>query len=844
MAYLGVPQSKLENLTTNIQVVELSASFDGSAVTFNMQDNRGAAVYAVHDRALMVVLGGVVQKPGVDYTTNGTTITFTTAPVSNLTIAIRKLYGTQRISTVNDGVISPSKLTTGGPNWNSSGNVTISGDLNVTGSFNSGANGLFWEDNERAKFGSDNDLQIYHNGTDSYISDTATGSLVLTGSRVIVKNAADNARMIDAIEGGAVKLLHNNSEKLETTATGITVTGNIEGTGNFTLTSTSTGSVAAPEIDLFRNSTSPSDADYIGQIKFTGKQDGGGTVNYAKITGKILDASNGTEDGILEFMLRKAGSNNIAARFRSDSLQLLNGTSLTVNGNISTDANINLDDSTSSSVGRLNIGAGDDLQIYHDPGSSTYISCENAGSSLHLRAKFLFQLRTGTNNSLAMHALGGGQVEIWHQGTGAGKKIETTAAGAKVTGALEVTQEYPTIKPVLDLNFAATKTLDRRITFTRDSFATFTDDTGIVRYASHNVPRFDHNPTTGESLGLLIEESRTNLVEYGDFTTGWTEWGGTATSTTETAAPDGTFTAKKIRSKGDVSTAGIYDSINYLSNTSYTHTMWLKAGTITIAGLTVNSGGKWAGSNYPYITVNLSTGAVTASGGVSAKATAYPNGWYRLEATGTYAGNSSVDAIWVHSQTGSSMVGNTTGYYYVWGPQAEAGGFGTSYIRTTGTTVTRGAEKAKITGTNFTDFHNATEGTLYGEYKSTSETAPYIVMLSDGTDNNRTIINSNYDTYQAVVKYNNGTNQAVIDAGTPIANANNKTALAFKKDDFALSLNGGTVATDTSGDVSVNNMMTIGSRHGNDSFANTTINGIKYYNKRLPNAQLQGLTQQ
>ena len=42
----------------------------------------------------------------------------------------------------------------------------------------------------------------------------------------------------------------------------------------------------------------------------------------------------------------------------------------------------------------------------------------------------------------------------------------------------------------------------------------------------------------------------------------------------------------------------------------------------------------------------------------------------------------------------------------------------------------------------------------------------------------------------------------VIDGGTPIANANNKTTLAFKKDDFALSLNGGTVATDTSGDVS------------------------------------------
>ena len=71
--------------------------------------------------------------------------------------------------------------------------------------------------------------------------------------------------------------------------------------------------------------------------------------------------------------------------------------------------------------------------------------------------------------------------------------------------------EYPTIRPALDLNFAATKTLDRRITFTRDSVGTYYDELGNVKYASNNTPRFDHDPDTGESLGLLIEESRTNL---------------------------------------------------------------------------------------------------------------------------------------------------------------------------------------------------------------------------------------------------------------------------------------------------------------------------------------------
>ena len=121
-------------------------------------------------------------------------------------------------------------------------------------------------------------------------------------------------------------------------------------TGNIDVVSTDAGSSAAPEIDLFRNSASPADADYLGQLKFTGKHSGGGTINYAKITGKILDASQGTEDGILEFMLRKNGSNNIAARFRSDSLQLLNGTNLTVAGTTTLSDNLDITGTIDSTV--------------------------------------------------------------------------------------------------------------------------------------------------------------------------------------------------------------------------------------------------------------------------------------------------------------------------------------------------------------------------------------------------------------------------------------------------------------------------------------------------------------
>ena len=133
----------------------------------------------------------------------------------------------------------------------------------------------------------------------------------------------------------------------------------------------------------------------------------------------------------------------------------------------------------------------------------------------------------------------------------ASEKFRTTNTGAKVTGALEVTQEYPSIRPTLDLNFAATKTLDRRITFTRDSVGTYVDENGLVKYASNNVPRFDHDPTTGESLGLLIEESRTNYVDNSNDVSYWDRIINNATvesNTTDTleVGPDGTNTSTKI----------------------------------------------------------------------------------------------------------------------------------------------------------------------------------------------------------------------------------------------------------------------------------------------------------
>ena len=99
-------------------------------------------------------------------------------------------------------------------------------------------------------------------------------------------------------------------------------------------------SSAAPVATFHRHSASPADADYLGQLKFKGENDADQEVVYAKITAKIQDASDGSEDGLIEFANKKAGSNVITARLRSDSLQLLNGTGLTVAGDATITGNL------------------------------------------------------------------------------------------------------------------------------------------------------------------------------------------------------------------------------------------------------------------------------------------------------------------------------------------------------------------------------------------------------------------------------------------------------------------------------------------------------------------------
>ena len=114
---------------------------------------------------------------------------------------------------------------------------------------------------------------------------------------------------------------------------------------------------------------------------------------------------------------------------------------------------------------------------------------------------------------------------------------------------------YPTTRPSLDLNFAATKRLDPRITYSRASTGTFVGSNGLIQSAAVNQARFDHNPTTGESLGLLVEEARTNL----NLNSAATYNGLTNITSNSFLAPDGTLTAATFQPPANSNSGGTHE---------------------------------------------------------------------------------------------------------------------------------------------------------------------------------------------------------------------------------------------------------------------------------------------
>jgi hypothetical protein len=380
--------------------------------------------------------------------------------------------------------------------------------------------------------------------------------------------------------------------------------------------------------------------------------------------------------------------------------------------------------------------------------------------------------------------------------------------------------------------------------YTATTTAPITNYIPALQSAASGVARFEHNPVTGESLGLEIEEQRTNLALYSaqfDDAT-WIKSNSTVTTNT-IIAPDGTLTGEKLIDDTSATEHALIQPINYVSGTSYTFSAFAKKGERNFLILSL---GSFAFGTTTRAYFNLDTGAVgTLVNSPTATITAVGNGWYRCTITKTATATSSANTLITvtSADNTTSYTGNGFDGLFIWGAQLEAGAFATSYIPTVASQVTRSPDSALMTGTNFSSWFRADEGALYSEFASAGYSS-FNTVFDIGTNATNTIQISLNSSSQLRLVVESGTAQANL--ATPSTgitfNTATKYAGSYKVNDFAGVKDGGAVATDTLGVLPVVNQAAIGQRVTAANRLNGTIKKIAYYPARISNAELQGLT--
>jgi hypothetical protein len=412
---------------------------------------------------------------------------------------------------------------------------------------------------------------------------------------------------------------------------------------------------------------------------------------------------------------------------------------------------------------------------------------------------------------------------------------------------------FPSVRPTLDLDFANSKTLDPRITFTRASGGSYVGADGLIKYAGVNEARFDHDPVTGESLGLLIEESRTNLLTRSEAfdDSSWAKSAASISSNlSNIVSPDGTLTSEKIIENTQNVQHLVWKSRSG-TNETVTFSVFVKAAERTQCLLQLSNFQNAACS----ATYDLQSGKIIATFtpagdyiNVSSSIIPYPNGWYRCILTAT---KQSVNTT--NNPTISTVRRNNIGIYqgdgtsgiYVWGAQLEVGAFPTSYIPTQASTRTRAADNASITGKNFSEWYRQDEGTLFADSQRpilpTASEFSQVFFMSDGTNNNTINLAYITSTLSQLRIRRLDFNEA--NMTPPTAALRRITAGAYAVNNAAVSEAGAAALVDTSVVLPSNlTQLNIGTAHNGTGPLNGTISRLTYFPKRLPNEQLRALT--
>jgi hypothetical protein len=299
------------------------------------------------------------------------------------------------------------------------------------------------------------------------------------------------------------------------------------------------------------------------------------------------------------------------------------------------------------------------------------------------------------------------------------------------------------------------------------------------------------------TAGLVPEAAATNLVlRSQEFNNGAWSVAGVTVGTDAAAAPDGTTTAEKLTASSANIAHVIYDTFT-LTAAIYSYSVYVKAAGYGFAFISAITNGF---ATRHGITVDLSSGAITQTNtlgspsSVTTQVTALANGWYRVAvsmlATSVASGSSlligpsSTGTPSVDGSAQPTFLGDAASGIYVWGAQVELGSAASSYIPTTSATVTRAASVITFNDVTWLDGAN---DSLYVKHVARNINDGTLVALDATNDK--------------LLREQTGMSMRIADAtvaNTAAAGATVKTAARLKVNDFAISMNGGTVVTDTS----------------------------------------------
>jgi hypothetical protein len=359
-----------------------------------------------------------------------------------------------------------------------------------------------------------------------------------------------------------------------------------------------------------------------------------------------------------------------------------------------------------------------------------------------------------------------------------------------------------------DVNFL-TGTLDPRITFTRTTTGTYIGSDGLVKTAAIDEPRFDYDPTTLQPRGLLIEVARTNiLLHSSDLTQAvWTPTNATVAMTA--TGPNG------------------------VANSATTVTATAGNATVLQAVIAASTGR----ISSVYIKRRTGTGTVeiTQNGGTTWTAVTVTTGWTRVSLPAATVLNPIVGLRIVSSGDAVDVA------FFQCETSISAASSITSVIPTSASQVTRAADVALVTGTNFSSWYNATEGSMLAVF-SAFTTAGFgtAYTVSNGTSTQQWTPSAALSNITHIVSA--VTTQATISVGTYAPNTIFKSAFGVKLNSVQAAVNGVLGTEDTAANMPTVDRLNIGSNATSGVQLTGHIRSLTYYPTRLTNAELQALT--